>query len=191
MAAPHVTGVVALMKAVDDGLDAARIRKILVETGSPMPGDFLDEVPTGHGDVVRKLRRSMGPLVNAEAALKALVPVNGEEPGPPGSGPPKPKPEPEPVLAPWPPRGSVDEVWADPVHREVLRKLHPRWIREMEADMRRVRGSRYSTDPYCRMTGPGIEILGPPRGRGNGDPVEWCWRHYPQWHRWIEKQPRP
>lgn len=53
MAAPHVTGVVALMKTIDPGLKHADVVDILASTGEPLATD-----------------KWVGPLVNAKAALE-------------------------------------------------------------------------------------------------------------------------
>jgi len=57
MAAPHVTGAIALLKQVKPSLKVAEARRLLVSTGTPVTSDY---------------GKAIGPLINVQAALAAL-----------------------------------------------------------------------------------------------------------------------
>ncbi len=104
MAAPHVAGVVGLLAAANPTATAAEIRRAILGTTTPV-GAFAGRMVTGG-------------LLNAAAAVQAILPSGPVEPGPAAPvpadpGPVEPAPvDPEPVAPEPPPIADVGQVFA-------------------------------------------------------------------------------
>lgn len=105
--------------------------------------------------------------------------------------PPTPQPPPEPQLPPWPPVGGMWPVWHNPYYQDAIRRLHPRWIAELDREIKRQKGQRWYVDAYARPFGPNSYPSGPPDGQGSPDPAAYCWLNLRAFHEWIARQPRP
>jgi len=81
MAAPHVSGVVALMLEANPGLTPAQVRSILIATAQPVPGCADVDCGAGLVNALAAVRAARGLTANAApVASVAATPTSGEAP---------------------------------------------------------------------------------------------------------------
>ncbi|MEJ2042490.1 MAG: S8 family serine peptidase [Reinekea sp.] len=135
MATPHVAGVVALMKSVAPNTTPAEIESILENTARPLPGGCSEGCGAG--------------IVDADAAVSALVNNQTPEPQPQPEPEPQPKPEPKPEPKPIDNSGSFsrNNISAMPFLWNYYRISIPAGTKTLDVD---IRGGYGDADLYVR-----------------------------------------
>ncbi len=97
-----------------------------------------------------------------------------------------PQQPPPPTIPPWPPVGSLQQVWDNPYYQAIIRRLHPLWVAEQNQRIKVTHGPSWYIDPWGRAVNPPYLVAtGPPDGQGGGDPPAWCWFNLAGFREWI------
>lgn len=80
MAAPHVSGIVALMLEANPALTPAQVRQILAETATGVPGCAVEDCGAGMANALAAVRAALGALEAPPVAAVTAEPTSGAAP---------------------------------------------------------------------------------------------------------------
>jgi serine protease AprX len=80
MAAPHVSGIVALMLEANPDLTPAQVRQILIDTATDVPGCAVQDCGAGMANALTAVRAALGAAAAPPVAVVTAAPTSGSAP---------------------------------------------------------------------------------------------------------------